>query len=236
MNNLHQNCQELLAKAQIGHCSKTSHKDYYYTNLLGLGYRVKHSKHYCFYAKSYCPTCAKENHTALTTCLHWSTTYSNKQHATDYSPEDFFRGLVPLTWCGTFTQQQTTDSRKHRPSWDANSHSVSQEITLHFTQRELSLLCSQEHTTSPCPERDQSSPYPSIPSLLKVHSFPILPHKPRSPKQPCLLGLPNKTSDRLLTAFMHATCPTQSILLELITLIILGEEQTSCHFILPRPN
>jgi hypothetical protein len=84
-----------------------------------------------------------------------------------------------------------------------------------------SLSCLRQPSYSPYHEPDQSSPYHPI--LSKIHLSIIHPY----------LGLPSglfpsdfptKILHPFLFVHIRATCPAHHILLELIKLIILGEE------------
>jgi hypothetical protein len=83
---------------------------------------------------------------------------------------------------------------------------------------EGSLTCS----LGPYPGPDASSPY--IPTLFpKIHSNIILPSTPRS-SECCLISrFSNEILHLFLIYTMRATCQANQIVLDLITLIILGE-------------
>jgi hypothetical protein len=87
---------------------------------------------------------------------------------------------------------------------------------------EGSLLRSQEPFTGSYPEPDRSNPYHPI--LSKIY-FNIA-HPPTS--WPSQWSLPSEFPTNILYEFLcspiRATCPAYRILLELIILIILGEE------------
>jgi hypothetical protein len=85
------------------------------------------------------------------------------------------------------------------------------------------LPCFQEPTSGPCPEQDQPNPYTSQP--INLSSILILSNHLR-------LGLPSSlfpygfaTKITCIPLFtIHATCPANLTLLDLIILIILDEE------------
>jgi hypothetical protein len=112
------------------------------------------------------------------------------------------------------------------------SHSIGSQ---YFVEYEGSLPTSQELTTCPYPEPDQSSPH--YPHLISKRSVLIL-------STHLSLGLPNglfpcafPTKNLYVFHFSptRTTCPVHLILLDLIILIILGEEYKSrssslCNF------
>jgi hypothetical protein len=89
---------------------------------------------------------------------------------------------------------------------------------------EGSLPCSQESSTGRCPEPDQSSPYHTI--LFLLRSILILSYHLRLvlPNGLFPSGFPTKILYAPVFSHMRATCPTHLILLDLVILIILGEE------------
>jgi len=107
-------------------------------------------------------------------------------------------------------------------SWEANSRSANQEIPhllwnpkVHYhvhNNLPLVSILSQLHLVH------TFSPY-----FPKIHSDVILPSTPRSSE----CSLPFRLSDQILYAFLisptHATRPAHSTLLDLLTLIIIGE-------------
>jgi hypothetical protein len=92
-----------------------------------------------------------------------------------------------------------------------------------FMEPECALSCSQELSTDPCPEPDQSNPIQSNPHHpISLRSILISSTHLR-------IDLPSGLfSSGFLTIFLfspiRATCPVHLILLDLITLIILGED------------
>jgi hypothetical protein len=84
------------------------------------------------------------------------------------------------------------------------------------------LTCSQEPFTCTSAASDQSSPYHSI--LPKIHFNIILPLTSRFTSAFFLPGCPTKMLYKLIFSLTRATCPAYIILLDLIILIILGEE------------
>jgi hypothetical protein len=89
-----------------------------------------------------------------------------------------------------------------------------------FLELESSLSCSQEPSTGPYPDPDQSSPYHPILGTILILST----HRTGLPSGLFPAGFPTN----IIIAF-RATCPVNLILLDLIILIILGEEYEAPH-------
>jgi hypothetical protein len=90
-------------------------------------------------------------------------------------------------------------------------------------EHEGSLPCSEEHPTGPFPEPDQSNPYHLILSLRSILIF-------STHLRLCLSsglfpsGFPTNILHTFLFSPIRATCHAHLILLDLIILILLGEE------------
>jgi hypothetical protein len=82
---------------------------------------------------------------------------------------------------------------------------------------------SQEPTIDPYPEPGESTSHPPT-NLPKVHFDPILPSTPWTFKWYFSFGISHQTPYTFLPTLMHATCPALLILLDLICLIISGDE------------
>jgi hypothetical protein len=86
------------------------------------------------------------------------------------------------------------------------------------TEPEGSSPHSQQATNGPYPEPTESTPHPPT-SLLKFQFYPMLPSTPWSS-----FWLSHKNPVHFLPCHMRATCPVHLILLDLICLIISGDE------------
>jgi hypothetical protein len=89
---------------------------------------------------------------------------------------------------------------------------------------EGSLPCSQEPSTGLYPQLDQCSPYHPILSLFKIHLNIILPLRLFLLSYLLPSGFPTKILYVSVFSHMRAACPSHLTLLDLIILIILGEE------------
>jgi hypothetical protein len=83
---------------------------------------------------------------------------------------------------------------------------------------------SQQPASDPYPEPAESTPHPPPPNLPKVHFDPILPSAPWSFKWSFSTGLAPKTLYTFFPSPLRATCLTHLILLDLISLMIPGDE------------
>jgi hypothetical protein len=107
------------------------------------------------------------------------------------------------------------------------------------TQRFITVFTRALH--SPYPEPDRSSPYHPIPSYLsKIHFIRSIVHPPTSglPSGFYPSGFPTSTLYAFRFSPIRATYTVHLILLDLIVLIILGEEyklrsSSLCSFIQP---
>jgi hypothetical protein len=107
--------------------------------------------------------------------------------------------------------------------WKADSHSACQTLTfLYGTRRFITVLTKAHHRTLSWASQIQFTLlipiYPQSILMLSSHLHLVLPNSL------LLSGLPTKTLKTPLPSPIHTTCPTHLILLDLITLTILGEE------------
>jgi hypothetical protein len=82
---------------------------------------------------------------------------------------------------------------------------------------------SQQPANGPCPEPGESTPLPTA-NLPNVHFDPILPSTPWSSKWSFSFWLSHQNLYTFLPSPMRATCPAHLILLDLICLILSGDE------------
>jgi hypothetical protein len=89
---------------------------------------------------------------------------------------------------------------------------------------EGSLLCSQEPATGYYPDPDETNPHPQ-PYFPKIHFNIILPSTPRSSRWSHPSGFTTKIVRPFLISYIYPKCPAHLIFLNLIILIIVGEEK-----------
>ena len=119
-----------------------------------------------------------------------------------------------------------TCSMEQSPSWEAKRLSTSQEIpTFYRTQSFITMLTSAQHLSLSWASSIQ--PMPLHPTSWR--SILILSYHLCLGFTSCLfpLGFPTKTLYAPPFSHLHATCPTNPNLLDLITWIIFGEEYRS---------
>jgi hypothetical protein len=126
---------------------------------------------------------------------------------------------ILLTWFNhSLSPQKTPNSLEQSPSSEANSHSICQEMScLLWKPKVHSLPYSQQLAAGPYPEPDEN--------ILRLSTILILSSHLRLDLSNLFFpsGYSTKILCDLLFSSMHSTCSTHLLVLNLMTLVTVGE-------------